>query len=420
MNFLIRAIQNIENSNQVFKTILIDLDNTIFYSSKTNRIAELKTLEKFGFSYSDFNKAKDSVKSRNLRSSSHNRKLYFKTLLDNSGRSFTELPEMYSYFLGEVLKNDRVSEIMIETLKFFKDKKICAITDYYLLEQIKRLENSGISDLFDFIVTSSEFESEKPSKCLIDKALELTKSKPEECIMIGDSNHDNFSEYEIYSYPFSLDRNIISITGKSGAGKSTLSSELCEIFGGSQIETDGYHKYHRYSDAWKRLTHYNPEANNLVQLGLDVQDIFWKNDVLIPIYNHDTGYFDEPKKFKDSEFVIIDGLHTLYPEVTGDFIKIKIYLDNDNADSRKVLRDSRSRDKTPERVIQSIKERDEDFKKYINIQKDFANILVKTENEICDVQFKNELDFVRNFKCSEKELPVELSKRIKEILYVWR
>ena len=420
MNFLIRAIQNIENSNQVFKTILIDLDNTIFYSSKTNRIAELKTLEKFGFSYSDFNKAKDSVKSRNLRSSSHNRKLYFKTLLDNSGRSFTELPEMYNYFLSEVLKNDRVSEIMIETLKFFKDKKICAITDYYLLEQIQRLENSGISDLFDFIVTSSEFESEKPSKCLIDKALELTKSKPEECIMIGDSNHDNFSEYEIYSYPFSLDRNIISITGKSGAGKSTLSSELCEIFDGSQIETDGYHKYHRYSDAWKRLTHYNPEANNLVQLGLDVQGIFWKNDVTIPIYNHDTGYFDEPKKFKNSEFVIIDGLHTLYPEVTGDFIKIKIYLDNDNADFRKVLRDSRSRDKTPEKVIQSIKERDEDFKKYINIQKDFANILVKTENEICEVQFKNELDFVRNFKCSEKELSVELSKRIKEILYVWR
>lgn len=418
MNFLIRAIQNIEKSNRVFKTILIDLDNTIFYSSKTNSIAELKTLEKFGFSYKDFNKAKDSVKNRNLRSSSHNRKLYFKTLLDNSGRSFTELPEMYSYFLDEVLKNDRVSEIMIETLKFFKDKKICAITDYYLLEQIQRLENLGISDLFDFIITSSEFESEKPSKCLIDKALELSKSKPEECIMIGDSNHDNFSEFEIYSYPFSLDRNIISITGKSGAGKSTLSSELCEIFGGSQIETDGYHKYHRYSDAWKRLTHYNPEANNLVQLGLDVQGIFWKNDVRIPIYNHDTGYFDEPIKFKDSEFIIIDGLHTLYPEVTGDFIKIKIYLDNDNADSRKILRDSRSRDKTPEKVIQSIKDRDEDFKKYINIQKDFANILVKTENEICDVQFKNELDFVKNFKCSENELSVELSKRIKEILYV--
>ena len=116
--------------------------------------------------------------------------------------------------------------------------------------------------------------------------------------------------------------------------------------------------------------------------------------------------------------MIIDGLHTLYPEVTGDFIKIKIYLDNENADSRKVLRDSRSRDKTPEKVIQSIKERDEDFKKYINIQKDFENILVKTENEICDVQFKNELDFVKNFKCSENELSVELSKRIKEILYV--
>ena len=418
MNFLIRAIQNIEKSNRVFKTILIDLDNTIFYSSKVNRNAELKTLEKFGFSYLDFNKAKDSVKNRNLKSSMHNRKLYFKTLLDITNRSFSELPKIYNYFLSEVLKNDRVSELVAETLKFFKDKKICAITDYYLLEQIERLENSGISDLFDFIITSSEYEEEKPAKPLIDKALELTKSKPEECIMIGDSNHDNFSEYNIYSYPFSLDRNIISITGKSGAGKSTLSSDLCKIFNGSQIETDGYHKYHRYSDAWKRLTHYNPEANNIVQLGLDVQGIFWKNDVRIPIYNHDTGYFDEPKKFKDSEFIIIDGLHTLYPEVTGDFIKIKIYLDNDNADSRKILRDSRSRDKTPEKVIQSIKDRDEDFKKYINIQKDFANILIKTEGDNCEVQFKNELDFIQNFNCTESELPVKLSKCIKEILYV--
>ena len=84
------------------------------------------------------------------------------------------------------------------------------------------------------------------------------------------------------------EKSILTILENSG--KSTLSSELCEIFGGSQIETDGYHKYHRYSDAWKRLTHYNPEANNLVQLGLDVQGIFWKNDVTIPIYNHDTGY----------------------------------------------------------------------------------------------------------------------------------
>ena len=55
----------------------------------------------------------------------------------------------------------------------------------------------------------------------------------------------------------------------------------------------------------------------------------------------------------------------------------------------------------------SIKERDEDFKKYINIQKDFANILVKTENEICEVQFKNELDFAKNFKCSENDLGIE-------------
>ena len=63
MNFLIRAIQNIEKSNQVFKTILIDLDNTIFYSSKTNRIAELKTLEKFGFSYNTvYNKIKIYLK----------------------------------------------------------------------------------------------------------------------------------------------------------------------------------------------------------------------------------------------------------------------------------------------------------------------------------------------------------------------
>lgn len=412
MNFLIDAIKK-------YKTILIDIDNTIFYSQETNKIAEKETLKYFNFSYSDFLKAKEQVKSRGLKSSQHNRKLYFKALIDLKNKKYTLLQEMYDFFIQSVLENDKTSNIIIDTLKYAKDnnKTVCAISDYYLTEQIKRLKNSHIDNYIDYIITSSEFEQEKPSKSLIDKALELTNSKAEDCIMIGDSENDNFSKYNIFSYPFSLYKNIISISGKSGSGKSTLSKKIKDHFNAVIIGCDGYHKYDRYSDKWKYLTHYNPDANNLFQLALDIQKIFYGKTTIIPVYNHSSGLFDKTTIKNDTNFLIFDGLHCLYKEIVDNFVKIKIYINNDNADARKIIRDVEFRNKNKDDVLSEIQKREEDYKKYIDIQRNYANIIIDVNKQlICTVQFVNELSYIDDFVCCENDLPNILIEYIEDIL----
>ncbi|EOH3381306.1 uridine kinase, partial [Campylobacter jejuni] len=109
---------------------------------------------------------------------------------------------------------------------------------------------------------------------------------------------------------------LISISGKSGSGKTTLSNAINEIYKSFIISTDGYHKYERHSKIWERVTHYNPKANNLIQLAMDIKHIYQDigNKLHIPIYDHKNGVIvkSDEIEIKDLDIVIIEGLHTLY------------------------------------------------------------------------------------------------------------
>jgi phosphoribulokinase len=213
--------------------------------------------------------------------------------------------------------------------------------------------------------------------------------------MFGDSVVDDLSCYGIQSYPYNCSKLLISISGKSGAGKSTLTEIISEVLDAKVIEGDGYHKYERTHPAWNNVTHYNPEANNLIQLGLDIKSIYQEiNSIQVPIYNHENGKFEKPTELdKELDTLIIDGLHSLYPEVTGDFVKIKIFIDNEFADTQKIERDTVHRNKTEEEVQKSIDKREQDYLKYIETQKEYANFVITLKNEqICEICIKYDIE----------------------------
>ena len=220
--------------------------------------------------------------------------------------------------------------------------------------------------------------------------------------MFGDSVVDDLSIYDIKSYPYNCSKLLMSISGKSGAGKSTLTELLQEVFNSEVIEGDGYHKYERSHEAWNNVTHYNPEANNLVQLGLDIKSIYQEiNSIEVPIYNHENGKFEKPTKLsKDLDTLIIDGLHSLYPEVTGDFVKIKIFIDNSFADSQKIERDVTHRNKTEEEVQRSIDKREQDYLKYIDNQKEYSNFVISIFEHGCTIRISDfiNIDYLK-LKC---------------------
>lgn len=144
---------------------------------------------------------------------------------------------------------------------------------------------------------------------------------------------------------------------------------------------------------WERVTHYNPEANNLIQLAMDIKHIYQDigNKLHIPIYDHKNGVIvkSDEIKIKDLDIVIIEGLHTLYQEVIGDFVKIKIYIDSDEADRQKINRDSKERNYSHSKIIDTIQKREEDYKKYLEKQKDNANFLILVRDGIFKIYLKD-------------------------------
>ncbi|EAI1595684.1 uridine kinase, partial [Campylobacter jejuni] len=286
-----------------------------------------------------------------------------------------------------------VDKTMFDFLVYAKsiNRKILAITNFYFIEQINKLNYANLSLMLDFLICSEEFEVEKPHKKLIDRAFELAKiDSKDKVVMIGDSIADDLGIYDIKYYPYNCSKLLISISGKSGSGKSTLGSAIKSVCDCMVIGADGYHKFDRYSTVWERITHYNPEGNNLIQLALDIKCIYQDiHDLCIPLYDHVSGNFltSDLIKTKDLDIVIIEGLHTLYQEVIGDFVKIKIFIDSDESDNQKIQRDIKERGYKLDKIINSIQKREEDYLHYLYKQKDNANFLITIRNK----KFKIEL-----------------------------
>jgi len=381
-----------------YNVLLVDLDNTLFNYDYAHKKALNYIFKKYDITNDDYEKAKIVLKTRDLKVNHHKKEAYFKIIQEFKEFSLINVLEIYNDYKEQFNKNLLIDKSMFELLKYFNenDKTVIGITNYYITPQLEKLKASNLIDYINYLITSEEFEVEKPHFSLIERAVELSKEHDlSKIVMIGDSEVDNFSNhYNIDYYSYNCNKLLISISGKSGAGKSTIAKEIQKIFNASIIKGDGYHKYDRYSKMWEKLTHYNPKANNLIQLGLDIKNLYHSIDIIkVPIYNHSTGKFDGYKEINPNEIhtVIIDGLHTLYKEVTGDYVKIKIYIDNEYADDQKIERDIKKRNKTKDEVLKSIEKREDDYNKYILIQKQYSNFIINIRDNKFEIIVKDDL-----------------------------
>ncbi len=378
---------------------MVDIDNTLFNYTFAHKKALESVMLQFNFSTEDYDYAKKIINKRNLRANHHKKELYFKIICENKNIHFARARKMFELYTLTFIKNIKVDKTMFNFLSYTKNlnKKVIAITNFYFIEQINKLNHANLTSMIDYLICSEEFELEKPNKALVERALELYKEpiNSEEIIMIGDSIVDNLlemgggGEY----YPYNCSKLLISISGKSGSGKTTLSKAIGEIHKSFIISTDGYHKYERNSKIWERITHYNPKANNLIQLALDIKYIYQDvvNALHVPLYDHKSGTIVKSNKIeiKDLDIVIIEGLHTLYKEVIGDFVKIKIYIDSDEADSQKINRDNLERNYEKSKIIDVIQKREKDYKSYLEKQKENANFLVVVRNGKFTIELKD-------------------------------
>ncbi len=174
---------------------------------------------------------------------------------------------------------------------------------------------------------------------------------------------------------------IIGIGGDSGSGKSTNANLIADIFGQNNaliVNGDDMHKWERGNENWKVFTHLNPEANKLHrELEQAVALSEW-NRITRVLYDHKTGKFTEPTEIEPNKFIVLEGLHPFYLKRMRDLYDIKIYM-HPSEDLKlhwKILRDVVERGHIKQQVLQQIKKRGKDRVRFIDPQKQFADIIV--------------------------------------------
>lgn len=203
-------------------------------------------------------------------------------------------------------------------------------------------------------------------------------------------------EFKDIKYSFVLSKcNVFAICGDSGSGKSTISNILKDVFQDSfKLECDRYHKWERGNDNWNKTTHLNPEANYITKMNEDVFNLKLGNEIYQVDYDHSTGKFTEKQLINPANNLIVCGLHSLY--VKDNIYNLKIYMDTDeNVKNKwKVNRDVNERGYSIEKVLKTIEHRKEDFKQYIDPQKENADIIINffTNDNIDITDLKTEFN----------------------------
>jgi uridine kinase len=173
---------------------------------------------------------------------------------------------------------------------------------------------------------------------------------------------------------------LIGIGGDSGAGKSTLLSGLKDILGYRllAIEGDAEHKWERTNSNWDKFTHLDPKANYVHKQADAILQLKQNQSIYRSEYDHNLGKFTKPELVIPKEFIVIAGLHPFYIPKLRKNIDFKIFLDTQESLRRhwKILRDVAKRQYTKEKIEEQLKRRIADSKKYIDPQKNFADMIV--------------------------------------------
>ena len=177
---------------------------------------------------------------------------------------------------------------------------------------------------------------------------------------------------------------IFAVAGDSGSGKTTLSSGIGRLLGEENVisfSMDDYHSLDRQQRKEQNITPLNPQANHLDLLADHIETLRAGEQIDKPIYDHSSGQIKGTVPFGPAPVVILEGLHPFYTQRLRQLTDFKIFIDPSRQVKRlwKVRRDVGERGYKRDDVMREILQREPDYKLYVDIQKIYAEIVVKIQ-----------------------------------------
>jgi phosphoribulokinase len=175
---------------------------------------------------------------------------------------------------------------------------------------------------------------------------------------------------------------LIGVAGDSGCGKSTFLRRLIDLFGEefmTVICLDDYHCLDRIQRKQTGITALDPRANNFDLMYEQIKALKEGQAIHKPIYNHETGMIDPPEWIKPNHIIVVEGLHPLYDERVRSLLDFSVYFDisDEVKIAWKIQRDMAERGHRYEDVLAQINSRKPDFEKFIEPQREFADVVLQ-------------------------------------------
>ncbi len=180
---------------------------------------------------------------------------------------------------------------------------------------------------------------------------------------------------------------LVAVAGDSGSGKSTYTRGIRRLLGAdmvSYISLDGYHKEDRETRRRTGRLPLDPRANDLKLVKAHLRALRAGHPVEVPIYNHQTGTFDEPRLIEPTPVVIVEGLHALYPNFLP-YYDFTLFVDTDREVKWrwKFERDVNARGYNADELRREMQRREIAYRRWIDFQKTEADVIVKVhESEL--------------------------------------
>jgi len=145
---------------------------------------------------------------------------------------------------------------------------------------------------------------------------------------------------------------------------------------------DDYHSLDRKARKERNITPLHPEANHLELLADHLEALRRGEAIAKPVYDHSIGEISGTVPFGPAPVIIVEGLHPFFTPRLRSLIDFKIFVDPSRSVKRlwKVRRDVGERGYHPTQVMAEILQREPDYKLYVDIQKIYADMVVKIQD----------------------------------------